>query len=104
MSISGQYFDLGTPCQITEAVIRNNGDEIVLDFKGEDDYTYTVAVNRESGSLFRGKAISQPGGDEANVTCRVYEDRNQGMMVLVGSHWKYPNESISYHWLAELES
>lgn len=104
MSISGRYFDLGTPFQITEAIIRNNGDQIVFDFKGEDDYIYTVEVKRESGSLFRGEAISQPGGHKANVTCRVYEDRNQGKTVLVGSYWKYPNETTSYYWLVELES
>jgi hypothetical protein len=86
------------------SIIRENGNEIVFDFNGSDEYRYTVNVRRVNGTLFRGTVTSQPGGDVADVTCRVYEDRNEGTTVLVGSHWKYPDETISYRWLAELQS
>jgi hypothetical protein len=104
MSISGKYFDLDIPSDIPNALIRDNGNEIVFDFDGTDDYRYTVTVKRVNGTLFKGQAVSQPGGEVAEITCRVYEDRNEGITVLVGSHWKYPSESKSYRWFVELES
>jgi len=103
MSISGEYFDLGTPASMTNAIIRENGNEIVFDFNGDDGYQYTVKIKRSSGTLFKGQATSQPGGDIAEVKCRVYEDRNEGITVLVGSHWKYPSDPKTYRWFAELE-
>lgn len=104
MTISGKYFDLHDPSETTQALMRDNGNEITFDFNGEDSTQYTAQLRRVTGTLFKGKAISQPGGDMAEVTCRVYEDRNEGITVLVGSHWKYPKESVSCRWLAELQS
>jgi len=104
MSTSGNYFDLDIPLGMTSSIIRDNGNEIVFDFEGTDQYRYTVRVKRVNGTLFKGEAISQPGGDIAEVTCRVYEDRDEGITVLVGSHWKYPSDPKIYRWLAELES
>jgi hypothetical protein len=37
MSISGKYFDLDIPSDIPNALIRDNGNEIVFDFDGTDD-------------------------------------------------------------------
>jgi len=103
MTISGSYFDLGDPIEISAAIVRNNGNEISFDFKS-DSTLYTVILKREKGTLFQGEATSQPDGARADVTCRVYEDRNEGITVLVGSNWKYHSEQTNYKWMVELES
>lgn len=104
MTVFGTYFDLNVSAATTQAVIRDNGNEIAFDFNGQDGTLYTVQVKRATGTLFKGKATSQPGGAVAEVTCRVYEDRNEGITVLVGSHWKYTADPKNYRWLVELQS
>jgi hypothetical protein len=61
MSISGKYFDLDIPANIMNAIIRDNGNEIVFDFNGTDEYRgyrYSVQVKRINGTLFKGQATS----------------------------------------------
>jgi hypothetical protein len=56
MAIFGNYFDLYVPSETTQAVIRDNGNEIAFDFNGEDSTRYTVQLKRVTGTLFKGQA------------------------------------------------
>ena len=102
MPVNGNYYDLDNPTRnIENAIIRENGNEIAFDMKLEG-YQYTVTLCRNNGTLFQGEAISQPGNEKAQLACRVFEDRTQGLTVILGHQWRYPNGTNS-SWLVELE-
>jgi len=101
MPISGLYFDLASSLNIEGVLIRNNGNEIAFDLDVEG-YVYTVSLRRIRGTLFDGTA-KNPDGYTADVTCRVYEDREQGITILVGSIWREVGTNINERWFIELE-
>ncbi|MBD8088844.1 hypothetical protein IFT48_02545 [Pseudomonas fluorescens] len=103
MSAKGRFHDLDEGEAISQAVIRENGDEIAFDMRHSDGYLYSVLLKRNNGHIFTGKAVSQPGGEIAEVTCRVYVDREAGITLISGSKWVQAGESTNYRWLAELQ-
>lgn len=104
MTLTGQFYDLDNGESITSAVLRNDGSEIAFDLLHSDGCSYTVSLKRLQGSLFKGTAISQPGGDVAELSCRVYEDTSEGVTLIVGSGWRYPGSAHNYRWQVELQS
>lgn len=102
MPIYGSYYDIDNPRRnITDALIRENGNVIAFDMELEG-YRYTVTIRRARGTLFQGEAISQPGNETAQLTCRVYKDPAEGLTIILGHQWRYPDGTNS-SWLAELE-
>lgn len=42
--------------------------------------------------------------DIADITCRVYKDSNEGVIIILGSQWKSATDPANYRWLVQLES
>jgi hypothetical protein len=74
MNLTGRFYDLDDGENITSVVSRNDGNELAFDLSHSDRFHYTVVIKRHDGTLFKGTAISQPGGEVAELTCRVYEE------------------------------
>ncbi|MBC2692609.1 MULTISPECIES: hypothetical protein [Pseudomonas] len=104
MNLTGRFYDLDDGEDITAAVSRNDGNEIAFDLSHSDGYRYTVALKRHQGSLFKGTATSQPAGDVAELSCRVYEDATEGITLIVGSGWRYPGSTHNCRWQVELQA
>ncbi|MBA1250164.1 Uncharacterised protein [Pseudomonas luteola] len=104
MTISARYYDLGVGEEVSGAIIGSNGDEIAFDLNHSDGYRYTVRVKRVDGTLFKGTAISQPDGEIAELTCRVYSDPSEGLTMIAGSGWRYPGDKESSRWHVELQN
>lgn len=103
MTEPGRFYDLDQGEPIKEFVVRDSGNELVFDIPHSDKYHYTVNIKRQEGTLFKGTAISQPGGDIAAVTCRVFEDVEEDLLVISGSGWKYPHKADNYRWFVHLQ-
>lgn len=103
MSVSGSYYDLGVGEPIKDFILRDSGDEIAFDIPHSDGYYYTVNLKRHQGTLFKGTAISQPDREMATLTCRVFEDVEEGIMVIAGSGWRYAFKPDNYRWYVELQ-
>ena len=103
MSLSGRFYDLDEGELISQAVIRHGGDEIAFDMKHSDGYQYSVLIKRNNGHLFTGRAVSHPGNEEAEVTCRVYTDKDEGITLIYGSKWVQKGEPQNYRWQVELQ-
>lgn len=103
MSVTGRFYDLDEGELISQAIIRQGGDEIAFDMKHSDGYQYSVLLKRNSGHIFTGRAVSHPGNEEAELTCRVYTDREEGITLISGSKWVQKGETHSYRWLVELQ-
>ncbi|GAB0079392.1 hypothetical protein I4I80_02890 [Pseudomonas syringae pv. tomato] len=104
MTLTGQFYDLDDGESITSAVRRSECNEIAFDLTHSDGYSYTVTLKRLQGKLFKGTAMSQPGGEVAELSCRVYEDSSEGITLIVGSGWRYPGSTKNYRWQVELQS
>lgn len=102
--MEGKYFEVAvSDVQTIDAVVvRDNGNEIAFDLAHRDGYMYTINLKRNNGTLFTGTAVSQPGGDMAQLTCRVFEDRTEGLTLIAGSKWESPGES-NYLWQVTLD-
>jgi hypothetical protein len=104
MTLTGKFYDLDEGENISSVVMRNGGSEIAFDLSHSDGCSYTVSLKRKQGSLFKGTAISKPGGHEAELSCRVYEDTGEGITLIVGSGWRCPGSAHNYRWQVELHS
>lgn len=103
MPITGKFYDLGESELVHQAVIREGGDEIAFDMKHSDGYLYSVLLKRNNGHIFTGQAVSNPGSEVADVTCRVYVDRDEGITLISGTKWVQKGETHNYQWLVELQ-
>lgn len=104
MNLTGRFYDLDDGEAISDVVFRNDGNEIAFDLTHSDGYRYTVTLKRHQGSLFKGTAISQPAGEVAELSCRIYQDTDEGITLLVGSGWRYPGSTHNYRWQVELQA
>jgi hypothetical protein len=104
MNLTGRFYDLDDGENITSVVSRNDGNELAFDLSHSDRYHYTVILKRQDGTLFKGTATSQPGGDVAELTCRVYEDPVAKITLIVGSGWRYPGKTPNFRWQVELQA
>ncbi len=104
MNLTGRFYDLDDGDEITSVVSRNDGNEIAFDLSHRDGFHYTVVIKRHGGTLFKGTATSQPGGEVAALTCRVYEDPDEKITVIVGSDWRYPGNTQNCRWQVELQA
>lgn len=104
MNLTGRFYDLDDGEEITSVVSRNDGNEIAFDLSHSDGFRYTVVLKRNHGTLFKGTAISQPAGDVAELSCRVYEDTSQGITLIVGSGWRSPGSTHNYRWQVEIQA
>lgn len=104
MNLTGRFYDLDKGEDITDVALRNDGNEIAFDMTHSDRYRYTVVLKRHDGTLFKGIATSQPGGDVAELTCRVYEDPAEKITLIVGSDWRYPGGIQNCRWQVELQA
>ncbi|MBD9634631.1 hypothetical protein [Pseudomonas sp. PDM19] len=100
----GSFFDLGQAEKVGDICIRNAGDEIAFDLAHSDGYRYTVTIRRVQDNLFKGVAENQPGGDLAEVTCRVFQGEPDDTILLVGSGWRYPGDPTNYPWFVQLQT
>lgn len=93
----GSFYDLGVAETVSQLRINldNYGqiNEIAFDIPHSDGYLYTVRVAKVQDNLFKGTATSQPDGEIAEVTCRLFNAEQSGTHMLFGSWWKYPGES-----------
>ena len=103
MSVAGSYYDLGVGEPTKDFILRDSGNEIAFDIQHSDGYYYTIALKRHQGTLFKGTAISRPNGEIANLTCRVFKDIEEGIMVIAGSGWRYAFKPDNYRWYVELQ-
>jgi hypothetical protein len=103
MSVTGNYYDLGASEPIKDFILRDSGDVIAFDIKHSDGYFYAVTLKRRQGTLFKGTATSQPGSETATLTCRIFEDIEEGIMVIAGSGWQYAFKPDNYRWYVELQ-
>jgi hypothetical protein len=104
MNLTGRFYDLDQGEAITDVVSRNDGNEIAFDLTHSDGYRYTVVLKRHEGTFFKGSAKSQPEGDVAELSCRVYEDPAEKITLIVGSGWRYPGDPHNYRWQVELQA
>ena len=105
MNFSGEYYDLSAePIMTSSVIVRGGGDEIAFDFSDHFNNSYTVVLRRVNGSLFKGTANLKFSNDIADVTCRVYKDSNEGVIIILGSQWKSATDPANYRWLVQLES
>jgi hypothetical protein len=104
MNLTGRFYDLDQGEPIAHVVSRNDGNEIAFDLTHSDGYRYTVVLKRHGGTLFKGTATSLPGGDIAELTCRVYEDHAEKITLIVGSDWRYPGGTQNCRWQVELQA
>ena len=105
MNFSGEYYDLSAePIMTCSVIVRGGGDEIAFDFSDHFNNSYTVVLRRVNGSLFKGTANLKFSNDIADVTCRVYKDSNEGVIIILGSQWKSATDPANYRWLVQLES
>lgn len=85
---------------ILEFHYLKRGKEIAFDFE-QESYRYSIRIARVEGVLFEGTAISQPGGEEARVACRVFKDPDDHLLFIVGHEWRYPNHDENWRWMVE---
>ncbi|KPC17296.1 Uncharacterized protein AC499_0498 [Pseudomonas amygdali pv. lachrymans] len=62
-----------------------------------------MLLKRNNGHIFTGRAFSDPARDVADVTCRVYVDRDEGITLISGSKWVQKGETHNYQWMVELQ-
>lgn len=104
MNLTGRFYDLDAGENITSVVSRNDGNELAFDLPHSDGFQYTVVLKRRDGTLFKGTATSQPGGDVAELTCRVYEDPAEKITLIIGSDWRYPGSTQNCRWQVQLQA
>lgn len=102
MEITGRFFDVDEGEPINQAVVRADGDEIAFDMNHSDGYRYSVVLIRNNGTIFTGRAVSHPGNEVAEVTCRVLVDRLSQLVLISGSKWQYTG-ATNHKWFAELQ-
>ena len=77
-----------------------SADEIGIDLTYEQR-RYTVTLRRNAGAKFEGKykTLSEAGTVEGNVTCRMF-DLDDGGVVLIG---RWSEDGVSYSWVVDLQ-
>ncbi|MNJ33830.1 hypothetical protein D3C77_285200 [compost metagenome] len=104
MFFKHSFHDLNEGYELQDVIKRKAGTEIVFDFwHSLDEQTYTVTLRQNNGSLYTGIATSKESDDVAEVTCRVFEDPDEGDTLIFGSKWKYPDNPTTFKWLVHLQ-
>ena len=98
MSHNGLFYNIETPVgKISEVV--DDGEAIAFDFL-EDEFRYSIRIDRVDEVFYKGTAKSQPGNELATVECEVY--RHKDKTLIYGKKWAYSHLDYDM-WLVEFE-
>lgn len=98
--ISGVIRDiLDTGYKLNHTEFSEDQSQIQFEFK-QNGLLYDISLNRVEGSLYRGEALVIDKAIVSKLTCRVFTDPEEGIMLIRGT-WSDPGHSASA-WFAEL--